>query len=624
MLLSGIGSPIFTPAVHAQVSGTTTGQGLTLVAGDLRFIYQQILVAQDHAAGGTLLGNGVNQVSDPQLPRGLRTVDGSFNNLVPVPDQHTFGQADLLFPRVTGAVDAAGNQIHDATGNIAGSFRPPYDSASKNLDIVDPTPRIISNLIVDQSLANPAAKAAATNPCAVGGFVCQETTDPPPTDPDSGALFVPNITPDFGLSAPFNLMFTFFGQFFDHGLDLVTKRSTSVIMPRQPDDPLFITPTPQNPNPPNFMVMPRGMNQPGPDGVVGTNDDIMQGQNTTTPWVDQNQTYTSHPSHQVFLREYQRTVTGAPILPPQPNGKVLDGNAASCTFRVPRAAATAGVTDDGVCDIGDWAEVKDQARRWLGIRLVDQDVFNVPLILTDPYGHFKPGPLRGMPQVVITPAVAGGNPTLREGDPAANGGLGISIVDAVKTGHAFLNDIAHNAAPNAGLTADTDTDLNIFNPVTGVTTPPQTPGTFDNELLERHFVTGDGRGNENIAVDGPPAVPLRAQPAGELHRSPDHGSERQRRREHPDRRRARSMACRSRRIGLGLPRASVPSSAVRHRDAVPASRVRRIRAHGSAVDQPVPWRPDVDQRGDLRRVRAHRLSPRPLDAAREGGANQRR
>ena len=26
--------------------------------------------------------------------------------------------------------------------------------------------------------------------------------------------------------------------------------------------------------------------------------------NITTPFVDQNQTYTSHPSHQVFLREY--------------------------------------------------------------------------------------------------------------------------------------------------------------------------------------------------------------------------------------------------------------------------------------------------------------------------------
>ena len=57
--------------------------------------------------------------------------------------------------------------------------------------------------------------------------------------PPTGALFIPNITPDFGLSAPFNLMFAFFGQFFDHGLDLVTKGSESVVIPLQPDDPLF-------------------------------------------------------------------------------------------------------------------------------------------------------------------------------------------------------------------------------------------------------------------------------------------------------------------------------------------------------------------------------------------------
>ena len=37
----------------------------------------------------------------------------------------------------------------------------------------------------------------------------------------------------------------------------------------------------------------------------------------------------------------------------------------------------------------------------LGIRLVDTDVFDVPLILTDPYGHFKPGP-NGFPQLVLT------------------------------------------------------------------------------------------------------------------------------------------------------------------------------------------------------------------------------
>src|SRR5437868_11376537 len=100
MTLSPIGRPVFQPTVHAQQQTAPVSQGFNLTAGDLRFIYEQILVSQDHAAGGTLLGPGPNQVSDPQLPRGLRTVDGSFNNLVPVPDQHLFGAADRLFPRL--------------------------------------------------------------------------------------------------------------------------------------------------------------------------------------------------------------------------------------------------------------------------------------------------------------------------------------------------------------------------------------------------------------------------------------------------------------------------------------------------------------------------------------------
>src|SRR5207237_7164808 len=174
---------------------------------------------------------------DPQLPVGLRTVDGTFNNLVPIPDQHLFGAADRLFPRLTTA-----------------RFRPAEQGTSyatkPQTDVIDSQPRIISNLVVDQSANNPAAVAVATHPCGSGGFVCSTPAIDPahPADPlftvtdsASGALFIPNITPDFGLSAPFNIMFTFFGQFFDHGLDLVTKGgSGTVIMPLQADDPLFV------------------------------------------------------------------------------------------------------------------------------------------------------------------------------------------------------------------------------------------------------------------------------------------------------------------------------------------------------------------------------------------------
>src|SRR5258705_3937945 len=399
MIFSPTGIPFLAPqvAVQAQTQSAPVGAGFVVDPDDLRFIFHQIQVAQAHAAGGQLLGPGPNQVSDPQLPLGLRTVDGSYNNLVPVPDEPKLGAADRLFPRLLTPI------FKDAEAGTS------YKQKLLNNTVIDSQPRIVTNLIADQSDTNPAAVAVATHPCGSGGFVCSDP-DPVPGNPDplasvrdtaSGALFIPNITPDFGLSAPFNVMFAFFGQFFDHGLDLVTKCGGTVIIPLQPDDPLFVAGSQTN-----FMVMPRGLNQPGPDGVIGTADDIQETVNETTPWVDQNQTYTSHPSHQVFLRQYT-TVGGRPAQ----TGLVLD-SALGCG---PRNGGSPG---EQICDIGNQSEVKSQARTRLGIQLVDADVLNVPLLVTDPYGHFKPGP-NGFPQMVRP-----GN-VLVEGKPAANGGLGV-------------------------------------------------------------------------------------------------------------------------------------------------------------------------------------------------------
>src|SRR4029077_3794117 len=172
------------------------------------------------------------------MPLGLRTVDGNFNNLVP--GQTHFGAADLLFPRLLTPsfkpAEAGTSYAQTAPGNV----------------VTDSQPRIISNLIVDQSAANPAAVAANINPCGSGGFVCGGGGT---ADPTTGTLFIPNITPDFGLSAPFNLAFAFFGQFFDHGLDLVTKGGGTVIMPLKADDPLIA----------------------GPDHILGNADDLPVG-----------------------------------------------------------------------------------------------------------------------------------------------------------------------------------------------------------------------------------------------------------------------------------------------------------------------------------------------------------
>jgi hypothetical protein len=82
------------------------GEGFTVSPSDLAFILQQIKIAEAHAATlspehpcDTLIGPGPDQIASPLVSKGLRTVDGSCNNLVA--GQERFGSADQLFPRLT-------------------------------------------------------------------------------------------------------------------------------------------------------------------------------------------------------------------------------------------------------------------------------------------------------------------------------------------------------------------------------------------------------------------------------------------------------------------------------------------------------------------------------------------
>ncbi len=72
------------------------------IRSDLDFILQQILYAE---AGGVDGSNLVNVLPNVQVPFGLRTVDGTYNNLVFNEnlgiDQTQFGAADTIFPRLT-------------------------------------------------------------------------------------------------------------------------------------------------------------------------------------------------------------------------------------------------------------------------------------------------------------------------------------------------------------------------------------------------------------------------------------------------------------------------------------------------------------------------------------------
>ncbi|MBB5788941.1 peroxidase family protein [Jiangella mangrovi] len=456
----------------ATVAGAAPeGFGFTLNAGDLRFILRQIEIAENHATkegpdgepvpGEPLLGSGPNQVANPLLPYGLRTVDGSYNNLVE--DRAGFGASHELFPRLS---TPHFRDAEDGTG-----FGPPGPTSytQKSGVVVDSEPRRISNLIADQTSANPAAVKAATAPhrTFLGEPVVPcESTDPDVPEgciPPGETLPIPNVSTDVGLSPPFNSWFTLFGQFFDHGIDFTVKGGGAVVVPLQPGDQLIagddgVEGTADD-LPPNqrFMVVTRAKNQPGPDGVMGTADDVQEATNTDSPWVDQSQTYASHPSHHVFLREYE-----------------LDDDG--------RTVATGAMLElDG--GMPTWATVKQQSRELLGIDLTDADVADLPLLLTDQYGRYLRGPERGLPQLVMADGTA------VEGDLAAP----IPTTGARRISVAFLDDIAHTAAPRAGLVPDADSDLT---PTTGV----QPAGTYDDEMLDAHYIGGDGRLNENIGL----------------------------------------------------------------------------------------------------------------------------
>ncbi|MHB2170170.1 peroxidase family protein [Alsobacter sp. R-9] len=555
---------------------------VTLVRNDLEFILQQIRIAEANSLAHSLetgetyyadlravMVDGVRVLVDPHLPYGLRYVDGSNNNLIP--GRETYGSADQTMPEMLGSVDRypdglvsdaaprlISNLISDQTpGNraaVIAAFEQQglpvnnavvdqivadwqavaaADATVRYLELIDrlvdrrdttgpaaPTAGELAGINAQLAAISTAPAVASLLSAAVGetwfadltapGADALRTTeiadartaattlgsdfqadvaaagltlDGKPGLPTSQlSLVIPNVSPDEGLTAPFNSWMTLFGQFFDHGLDLIPKDSSvNVLVPLAEDDPLYV-PGGRT----NFMVLNRAVaDQQGRE------------MNLTTPWIDQNQTYTSHASHQAFLREYE--IVGGRVVT---TGHLLEGAKRDAEGRWLDASGNVTTVWENVAREGlaTWKDIKEQAEFILGIRLVDTDIFSVPLLVTDPYG-----------QLILD---ANGNAQLVKGNPAAptfvsgNRTTPVDTAGSISTKHAFLDDIAHDAVPNfvdhdrnpltapQAKTADSNdavglsADRNEFGVVT----------SYDNELLDRHFITGDGRGNENIGL----------------------------------------------------------------------------------------------------------------------------
>ena len=133
------------------------------IRSDLDFILAQIKIAEAHAAGQPLYGAG-GLIPDLQLAWGLRTVDGTYNHLLPGQDK--WGAADNAVPEQLGTdfrtimVDPTApgrsamvpSAVHTLAPTMT-ALRHPLGRAMS----FDPSVRTISNLLVDQTLGNPSA-----------------------------------------------------------------------------------------------------------------------------------------------------------------------------------------------------------------------------------------------------------------------------------------------------------------------------------------------------------------------------------------------------------------------------------------------------------------------------------
>ena len=466
----------------------------------------QCLSAADLTAAKNLQLYGATGLSNAYIydaisPWGLRQVDGRCNN-ISTDANGTFFKRDL------GGTDQLFSRIEPQTPSINGLY------TNNGNTITDTSPRVISNLIADQTDNNPAAVSAAEDTAAIlGTSVTHSNSVNATTGAVSTVLDIPNITADYNTSAGFNSLFTLFGQFFDHGLDLIPKGSPAyVLIPLERTDPLYVPSSDTN-----FMILTRGASN---GGAVPAGESM----NITTPYIDQSQAYGSHPSQNFFLREYSFAATSGL---PTPTGKLLSGTDAAYSSvsspalnaHFPAGTASASLpslwTNGGVRSLEahgtlaasngglpTWRDIKAQAFL-LGFRLTDYDVNNIPVIATDQFGLFTPcataGVTNGFPMMLFK----GTNNMYRWVCGNPNAPIATSFDEAgitwnsVNTNHNFINDTANNGVPYSGstkLAADADAIINSAKAAAMV------HGYYDNESLDSHYVAGDGRVNENIGL----------------------------------------------------------------------------------------------------------------------------
>ena len=160
---------LFTPLATAPADAAPVGQGFNLNPSDLRFILKQIKIAEAprrhlrHADEPLRHAARDRPEPDPQRRRRARSSPGACEpSTAPAttcsPGRTKFGAADQPSRGWAGTNLATPSRRPPTARTRA---RDDTSYTQKNGTVLDSQPRLISNLIVDQTATNPAAVAAA-------------------------------------------------------------------------------------------------------------------------------------------------------------------------------------------------------------------------------------------------------------------------------------------------------------------------------------------------------------------------------------------------------------------------------------------------------------------------------
>ncbi len=496
--------------------------------------------------------------TDPSLAYG---VTFSYQGVTLVPLADAQGNP-VVNPAWTGTT----NGQPDADGNpyLNPAWQPTFSSTMGDAQTVitgegtafGTSPRTITQLIsssdVDPSSPtfNPAAYDVMNR---LGG----EPVDVANTVVGTGqTAFIPN--PGVLGGVTYNEFFVAFGQFFDHGLDFINKNGGYVLIPLSPNDPLYDA---NKPAEANVMMLSRAsLSNPQEDFEVDANGNLVlkdgvapSFNNNTGLMIDQSQTYGSHESHNVLVRQYDvdgkvtgRLIDGSEdgvLIRTDADGVIVKIDLVAQTARVlesnPRDAnylseigdytpaldfttqpgsvewpAGSGNYTDGTHELASWTDMQANAAR-IGIGLIDADVLDIPRIKADAIGRLMtPDVVAELNAINDAQGLPPLNPTAGftpQQDYLFRSNMSIADIDAeiaaMPGGTVTINGTAYGSYEDIKQFDPFHRDANgnvltsnqpVLIDIAYGANPENTD--YNAALLGMHKVSGDGRVNENFGL----------------------------------------------------------------------------------------------------------------------------